>query len=94
MVGLVVGVEFTTMPSNIHTLYFNCGDGGMDRFSRKSRRSRICITGSSKKTNKQTNKLTLILERRFFAEKTKAGEMGSRTSLVHSLSWTRSSSPG
>ena len=25
--GLVVGVEFTTMPSNIHILYLNCGDG-------------------------------------------------------------------
>ena len=48
MDGLVVAVEFTTMPSNIHTLYFNCGDGGMARFSRKSRRSRICITGSYK----------------------------------------------
>ena len=55
MDGLVVGVEFTTIPSNIHTLYFNCRDGGMDRFSRKSRRSRICITGSYKKKKKKTD---------------------------------------
>ena len=41
VVGFIVGVEFTTMPSNIHILYFNCGMVVMDRFSQNSRRSRI-----------------------------------------------------
>ena len=26
----MVGGEFTSMPSNIHILYFNCGDGGYE----------------------------------------------------------------
>ena len=42
-VGFMVGVEFNTMLSNIHILYFNCGMVVMDRFSRRSRLPRICI---------------------------------------------------